>query len=90
MLETFTSRLTLDLTQTMKQEPLVRDAEKYSTNVTCIQVTKISELISIEMNKYRLICTETSNKHYGNGSLVCPKEKHLHLHHIYKFWRINS
>lgn len=61
------------LTQTIKQERLVRDAEKYSTNVTCIQVTKISELMSIDINNNILICTETSNKHYGNGSFVSPK-----------------
>ena len=74
------------LTQQVKQEQLSRDMKKYGIDIACIQETKIKETMDKDINGYRLMCTETNTRHYGNGFIVSPKWKH----HIHRYWRVSD
>ena len=74
------------LTKRVKQEQLSRDMKKYGVDVVCLEETKFTDSTNKNINEYRLICTETKTKHYGNGYMVSPKWKHS----IHKFWRVSD
>ena len=74
------------LTKDVKQKQLSNDMTKYGLDVACIQETKISLLINKDVDKNKLICTESLCAHYGLGFMVAPRWKD----HIYRFWRVND
>ena len=74
------------LTQQVKQEQLSRDMKKYKIDVACIQETKIKESMDKDISGYRIMCTETTSQHYGNGFIVSPRWKK----HIHRYWRVSD
>ena len=74
------------LTKDEKQGQLSNDMSKYKLDVLCIQETKQTDSINIDIDGNRLICLESKYAHYGNGFMVSRKWKQ----NIYKFWRVND
>jgi exonuclease III len=82
-LATFNTR---GLTKQVKQDQLSRDMKRYGVDIACLQETKVTEQMDQDVNNYRLICTETNSRHYGNGFIVSPRWKH----HIHRYWRVTD
>ena len=74
------------LTKRVKQEQLSRDMKKYKIDIACLQETKITDSLNININNYRLVCTETNTQHYGNGFMIAARWQP----YIHRFWRIND
>ena len=74
------------LTKEVKQYQLGADMERYGLDVLCLQETKMQILLNKDINKNRLICTESVSSHYGLGFMVAPKW----TEHIHRFWRVND
>ena len=74
------------LTDKLKKVQLTKDLKFYNVDVCCVQETKITEGIDINIRDYRLICQKTNQKDYGNGFLI-----HTRLEqHVNKVWKLND
>ena len=74
------------LTKQYKQEQLAHDMINYKLDICCLQETKITNGMDININDHRLICIPTDCRHYGNGFIVSPKWKH----NIHKYWKVSD
>ena len=74
------------LTKRYKQEQLTYDMVNYKLDICCLQETKLTNGMDININDHRLICIPTDCRHYGNGFIVSPKWKH----NIHKNWKVSD
>ena len=70
----------------LKQKNLISDMKKYKIDICSLQETKTQQNIDKELDKYRIITTESSNKYYGCGFIVSPEYKDS----IHKYWKVSE
>lgn len=73
------------LTKQNIQLQLTRDAERYGTDIICLQETKIKKGLDKNIcDEYRLISLPTNQRHYGNGFLVSKRVQ------IHRYWKVSD
>ena len=60
--------------------------EKYKIDVCCLQETKISKSLDVDVKACRLVCLPSNTLQYGNGFIISKKWKE----NVKKYWQVND